>query len=177
MASRAVPGCKALFLTDFQGLTVGEMNDLTVRVEGSRRVSFKVLKNTLVRLAYKDTDVECFGTRSGGARAAVWTHSDEMFRHWQRFLVDFAKTHPNLGLVTGELQSQLFDPSDLETLVEAPIEGRTSEPIVGDHDGAHQRLCQHTGCGAQVVSQRLKAIEEKKAESGSCGGYSAGTIL
>ena len=63
----------------------------------ARSGSLKVLKNTLVRLAYKGTDVECLGPDLVGPRAAVWTHSDDDVPALAKILVDFAKTQPKLS--------------------------------------------------------------------------------
>ena len=62
---------KALFLTDFQGLTVAESDALRVALR-NQGIAFRVLKNTLVRLAYQDTDVAAIGPDVVGPRAAAW---------------------------------------------------------------------------------------------------------
>jgi len=68
-------GARALFLTDFKSLSVAETNALRAELR-NRGVTFRVLKNTLVRLAYEDTNVAVIGPDLVGPRAAAWTDTD-----------------------------------------------------------------------------------------------------
>lgn len=110
---------KALFLTDFQGLTVAETNALRVALR-NQGVDFKVLKNTLVRLAYQDTDVAVIGPDLVGPRAAAWTQIEENVPAMAKVLIDFAKTHPNLKLVSGVLKGKPVSSSEMDTLSKLP---------------------------------------------------------
>lgn len=162
-------GVKAVFLMDFQGLTVSEMNTLRseVRVRGG---CLKVMKNTLVRLAYKGTDVECLGPDIFGPRAAVWTHSDDSVPVLAKTLVDFAKTHPNLGLVKGELQGQVFESSDLESLAKLPSREELLGRVLGTMIAPISAFVGTLAAVPRSFLTVLKAIEEKKAESAPAEG-------
>ena len=157
-------GVKAVFLVDFQGLTVGEMTSLRSQLR-ARGGSLKVLKNTLVRLAYKDTDVECLGSDLVGPRAAVWTHSDDDVPALAKILVDFAKTHPNLGLIKGELQNQLFESTDLESLAKLPPREELLSRLLGTMIAPISSFVGTLAAVPRSFLTVLKAIEEKKAES------------
>ena len=122
----------------------------------NRGVTFRVLKNTLVRLAYEDTNVAVIGPDLVGPRAAAWTDTDENVPAMAKVLVDFAKTHPNLGLVRGVLNGKLVDPSDMETLSRLPSREELLGRCPRHDDGSCQRLCQHSCSGAQIFSQRAQ---------------------
>lgn len=157
-------GLKAVFLVDFQGLTVKEMTTLRSDLR-ARGGSLKVLKNTLVRRAYKDTDVECLGPDLVGPRAAVWTHSDDDVPALAKILVDFAKTHPNLGLIKGELQAQLFEASDFEGLAKLPPKEEILGRLLGTMVAPISAFVGTLAAVPRSFLTVLKAIEEKKAES------------
>jgi large subunit ribosomal protein L10 len=162
-------GVRAVFLVDYKGLTVGEMNTLRSEVR-ARGGSLKVLKNTLVRLAYSNSDVECLGPDLVGPRAAVWTHSDEGVPALAKTLVDFAKTHPNLGLVKGELQGQVFEASDLEGLAKLPSREELLSRLLGTMIAPISAFVGTLAAVPRSFLTVLKAIEDKKAESAPVAG-------
>ncbi len=157
-------GARAMVLMDFQGLTVSEMNSLRSEVR-TRGGSMKVLKNTLVRLAYKGTDVECLGPDLFGPRAAVWTQNDDNVPSLAKSLVDFAKTHPNLGLIKGELQGQVFESSELEALAKLPSREELLGRVLGTMLAPVSAFVGTLAAVPRSFLNVLKAIEEKKGES------------
>lgn len=159
-------GVRALFLTDFQGLTVAETNELRSQLR-ARGISFKVMKNTLVRLAYKDTGVEVVGDDLVGPRAAAWTDSDENVPAMAKVLVDFAKAHPKLGLIRGALDGKLVEPSDLETLSKLPSKEEMLARLLGTMKAPVGAFVNTLAAVPRSLLNVLKAIEEKKGESGA----------
>lgn len=109
----------ALVLTDYRGLTVAEMTELRGKLR-QEQAGARVLKNTLVRLAYKDTDVALLEEDIVGPRAAVWTESEDAAPAMAKVLVEFAKNHPNLELVSGVVNGRKMSSDDVETLSKLP---------------------------------------------------------
>lgn len=115
-------GLNSLVLTDFQGLTVDEMNALRSELREAG-ISYKVLKNTLARLAYADTAVALLAEDIVGPRAAAWTDDEERIQPMAKVLTSFSSTHPKLGVVRGLVNGRVLDPADVELLSKLP--GRT----------------------------------------------------
>lgn len=155
---------KALFLTDFQGLSVAEMNALRSELR-NRGIKFKVLKNTLARLAYKDTDVAVLGPDLAGPRAAAWTDSDDTVPVMAKVLSDFAKTHQNLGLIRGMLKGKLVHPSDMETLSKLPSREELLGRLLGQMMAPVSAFVNVIAAVPRSFLNVLKAIEEQKASS------------
>jgi len=155
---------KALFLTDFRSLTVSEMNQLRGELR-SRGVAFKVLKNTLVRRAYQDTDVATIGPDLSGPRAAAWTSSEENVQAMAKVLVDFAKTHPNLVLVRGVLKGQLVDPSEMDVLSKLPSREVLLGRVLGTMMAPVSAFVNTLAAVPRSFLNVLKAIEEQKTTS------------
>lgn len=152
---------KALVLTDFQGLKVSEMNALRgeLRKQG---VSFKVLKNTLARIAYKDTDVALLEADLKGVRGAVWAYSAEQVPAMAKVLVDFAKGHPKFQVKSGVLQGKLFSPSDLDALSKLPPREVLIGMLLGTMMAPVSAFVNTLAAVPRSFLTVLKAIEEKK---------------
>lgn len=157
-------GVRALYLAENQGLTVSQMN--TVRSElRNRGVSFKVLKNTLVRLAYKDTDVAVLEQDVKGARAAAWTHTDENVQVMAKVLVDFAKANPKFRLVRGVLNGKMVQPEELDVLSKLPSREELLARLLGTMKAPVNAFVNVLAAVPRSFLYALKAIEEQKAAS------------
>jgi len=152
---------KALFLTDFRSLTVGEMNALRTELR-NRGVQFKVFKNTLVRLAYQDTDVAAVGEDLAGPRAGAWTSSEDNVPAMAKVLIDFAKAHPNLILVRGVLNGQLVDPSELDTLAKLPSREELLARLLGTMIAPVSAFVNTLAAVPRSFLNVLVAVEEQK---------------
>lgn len=155
-------GVKALFLTDFQGLTVSEMNQLRSDLR-NQGIQFKVCKNTLVRLAYQDTDVAIIGPDLAGPRAAAWTHSVENVPAMARVLTDFSKTHPKLSLIRGILDGKIVQPSEVEMLSKLPSREELLGMLLGTMKGPIRAFVNTLAAVPRSFLNVLKAIEDKKS--------------
>ncbi len=155
-------GVKALFLTDFQGLTVSEMNQLRSELR-NQGITFKVCKNTLVRLAYQDTDVAIIEPDLAGPRAAAWTHSVDNVPAMAKVLADFAKGHPKFSVVRGILDGKLVQPSEIETLSKLPSREELLGMLLGTMKGPIRAFVNTLAAVPRSFLNVLKAIEEKKS--------------
>lgn len=157
-------GAKALFLTDFQGLSVAETNQLRAALR-DQGASFKVLKNTLVRLAYTDTDVAVVGQDLKGPRAAAWIGVEDSVPVIAKVLIDFAKTHPNLKLVRGVLKGRLVDPSEMDTLSKLPSREELLGRLLGTMLAPVSGFVGTLAAVPRSFLTVLKAIEDQKSSS------------
>jgi large subunit ribosomal protein L10 len=157
-------GAKALFLTNFQGLSVAEMNALRSELR-NRGVNYKVMKNTLVRLAYQDTDVAGLGPDFVGPRAAAWTETSDNAPAMAKVLVDFAKAHPNLTLIRGVLDGKLVEPTEMETLSTLPPREELLARVLGTMKAPVNAFVNTLAAVPRSFLTVLKAIEEQKSSS------------
>lgn len=157
-------GAKALFLTNFQGLSVAEMNALRSELR-NRGVNYKVMKNTLVRLAYQDTDVASLGPDFVGPRAAAWTETSDNAPAMAKVLVDFAKAHPNLTLIRGVLDGKLVEPTEMEALSTLPPREELLARVLGTMKAPMNAFVSTLAAVPRSLLTVLKAIEEQKSSS------------
>jgi len=154
-------GVRALYLAENQGLTVSQMNAVRSELR-SRGVSFKVLKNTLVRLAYKGTDVAVLEQDVAGPRAAAWTHTDENVRVMAKVLVDFAKANPKFRLVRGILNGKIVQPQELDVLSKLPSREELLARLLGTMKAPVNAFVNVLAAVPRSFLYALKAIEEQK---------------
>jgi large subunit ribosomal protein L10 len=157
-------GAKALFLTNFQGLSVAEMNALRSELR-NRGINYKVMKNTLVRLAYQDTDVAGLGPDFVGPRAAAWTETSDNAPAMAKVLVDFAKAHPNLTLIRGVLDGKLVEPTEMEALSTLPPREELLARVLGTMKAPMNAFVGTLAAVPRSLLTALKAIEEQKSSS------------
>lgn len=157
-------GVKLFFLTDFQGLTVAEMNDLRsqLRNEGA---TYKVLKNTLVRRAYTDTSVELIGDSVIGPRGAAWTTEEEKAPDIAKVLVEFTKGHPKLELVRGVLNREIVEPQQLEALSKLPSKDELRARLLGTMIAPIGAVVNTLAAIPRSFLNVLKAVEQQKSEA------------
>jgi large subunit ribosomal protein L10 len=155
---------RGLVLTDFQGLTVKEMTALRSELR-SRGIAFKVLKNTLARLAYQGTDVAAIEAYLVGSRAAAWTNSEDAVPGLAKTLMDFAKTHPKFELIGGVLKGKTLDPPALEALSALPSREVLLGKLLGTMIAPVSAFVNTLAAVPRSFLNVLKAIEEQKSAS------------
>ena len=102
---------------EYIGLTVAEMTELrnSAREAG---VYLRVVRNTLARKAFENTNFECM--RDGLVGPLVLAFSNEEPGSAARVVRDFAKGNDKLVVKLVVLEGELLDPSQLEKLASLP---------------------------------------------------------
>ena len=104
-------------LTDYKGLNVEEMTDLRNKMH-KVGCEFKVVKNTLARLAMKNLNLENLIEYLRGPTAIAVEKTDIIAA--TKTLVDFSRQHENLKIKGGFLEGHVILPQELESLAKLP---------------------------------------------------------
>ncbi|HUW23048.1 MAG TPA: 50S ribosomal protein L10 [bacterium] len=104
-------------LTDYKGLNVEEMTDLRNRMN-KIGCEFKVVKNTLARLAMKNLKLEKLIEYLRGPTAIAVEKTDIIVA--TKTLVDFSRQHQNLKIKGGFLEGHVILPQEVESLAKLP---------------------------------------------------------
>jgi large subunit ribosomal protein L10 len=107
----------AAVLTDFQGLTVAEMTELRDAL-AAQRVEYQVVKNTLMRLASKDTGASILEPYLKGTCAVAIGYDEPTAP--AKVLKGFMKTNAKLKIKAGALAMRLLTPEQVEALADLP---------------------------------------------------------
>jgi large subunit ribosomal protein L10 len=115
-------------LTDYRGLTVKQLQDL--RRSLGENANYAVVKNTLAKIAAKESGIEDFDELLTGPTAIAFITGDVV--EAAKGLRDFAKAHPALVIKGGVLDGKALEPAEIAKL--ADLESR--EVLLGKLAGA-----------------------------------------
>ena len=107
----------AVLLTEYRGMKVGELAELrrSLRAAGG---DYKIYKNTLVRFAVRDLELEGLEELLVGPTALAFVDGDAAAV--AKALRDFGRTNPNLVMKGGVLGSKALSADDAKALAELP---------------------------------------------------------
>jgi large subunit ribosomal protein L10 len=108
---------KAAILTDFTGLNVEQITQLRRTLKKSA-VEYKVVKNTLLRRASHDTDIELLTEYFVGPIAIALAYEDPVAP--AKILLEFSKVQPALEIKAGMVAGTVMTPKDIKALATLP---------------------------------------------------------
>ena len=152
---------EGIFVTSFKGFTVAESNEIRklIRKKGGE---FRVVKNTLIRLASQETPVQPINEYIEGPTALVIAYKDPV--EIAKVLNKFVKDHPSLKLRGFVIQGKGFEASAIEELVKLPPKEVLLAQVLGTLQAP---IANFIGVLSAIIRNFLyvlKAIEEKKAK-------------
>ena len=151
--------CQAAFLADYRGLTVEQVN--TLRGELKKiGVEYRVVKNTLLRLAAKDTDVECLSEYLQGPTAIALAGSDPVGP--AKVLTEFAKSNKAFELRAGQLNGKLLTLEDVQALAELPSKEVLLAKMLGSINAPVSNFVGVLAAVPRTFVQVLAAIQQQK---------------
>lgn len=107
----------SVVLADFRGLDVPTVTEIRDEFRGAG-CSYRVLKNTLVKLAIKDTELEPMSTLLAGPTAVIW--STESPSAAAKIAVKRAKEHKHFVVKGGFFEGQVLDQAGVDQLSKMP---------------------------------------------------------
>lgn len=108
---------KAAVLSDYRGLNVAEMTLLRNQLRQAS-VTYRVVKNALIKLALKETDLEPLIDQISGPTALAYSYDDPLSP--AKTLEEFSKKQPKLEIKGGMVEGRLVDQDDIKKLAEIP---------------------------------------------------------
>jgi len=108
---------KAAFVADYRGISVEQANRLRGELYKAG-VEYRVVKNTLLKLAIAGTDNECLGEYLAGPTAVTIAVGDPVAP--AKALSDFAKAVDKFELKGGVLDGKLLSVADIKALADLP---------------------------------------------------------
>ena len=100
-------------LTDYRGLNVDQISDLRRRFR-ERGVSYKVVKNTLTRIAVGETAYKDLKELLSGPTGIAFTEGDPIAP--ARVAVEFSKDHESLEVKGGFMEGQVLSAAEIREI-------------------------------------------------------------
>jgi large subunit ribosomal protein L10 len=162
---------RAAVITDYRGLKVAEITELRRKLKEAG-VEYKVVKNSLTRLAVQGTPSLPLAEHLMGPCALALSYEDEVTP--ARLLLDFVKSSGKLEVKVGVLAGRLFQPEQLRQVISLPGRRELQAQLLGAVGSLPSRLLGVMSAvprdfvNVLAATPRnllgvLKAIEQKKA--------------
>ena len=119
---------KGIILADFTGLTVAEANDLRRKCRESK-VEYRVVKNTLARIAAHETELEELEGFFQGPIAIALSKTDSVAP--ARVLAEFRKTVQKPVFISGFLEGRVYAPEELRRIAALPPREGLLAQVIG----------------------------------------------
>ncbi len=151
---------KAAFLADYRGLTVEQVNTLRgeLRKAGAE---YQVVKNTLLRLASRDTGVACLDRYLAGPTAIAIAPGDPVAS--AKVLSEFAKANAKFELKGGALDGKVLSVDDIKALADLPSREVLLAKLLGSLNAPASNFVGVLAAVPRSLVQVLAAIQDKKA--------------
>ncbi len=133
---------KVAIFTRFSGLNVEKMTQLRRELRKAA-VEYRVIKNTLFRLAVRGTDKEGLSPHLEGPVGVAWSDSDPVAP--ARVLAKYAKEWPELKVLVASSDGKIWGSAEIQAWVSLPsLEGLRAKnpgppPGSGNHPGSADR--------------------------------------
>jgi large subunit ribosomal protein L10 len=108
---------QSAILLDFKGLNVPQVTELRRQVRAAKG-RYRVVKNTLIRRALKDTAFAPLGDQCVGATALAYTGADPVAL--AKVLTTFIKTAPALSIKAAVVQGRAIQAAEVTDLASLP---------------------------------------------------------
>jgi large subunit ribosomal protein L10 len=119
---------KGIVLADYTGLTVDEADRLRRKCREAG-VEYRVVKNTLARLAVKQAEIEELGEQFDGPIAVAMSEVDSIAP--ARVLAEFRREFKKLTFRGGYVEGRLFSPEKIREIALLPPKEGLLGQIVG----------------------------------------------
>jgi large subunit ribosomal protein L10 len=155
-----IRGSKAMYLTDYRGLTVSEISSLRRNLRDAG-AEYKVVKNTLLKRAAEDIDDPALIGTMEGPTAIAFVHNDPIAP--ARTIVDFMKDHKTLSIKGGYLDGRFYDAKDVTALSKVPPRDQLIAMLVGSLQSPISGLVGTLQGTVSNLVYTLQAVVEKKS--------------
>ncbi|MEA3348969.1 MAG: 50S ribosomal protein L10 [Pseudomonadota bacterium] len=152
---------EAAFLTDYRGLDVEKITALRSRLR-EKETEYRVVKNTLARIAAKASGNEALVEYFNGPSALALVYGDPAAA--AKVLVEFAKKEDALEVMGGVLDGSYLDNDALKRLAELPSKEVMQATLLGTMNAVPGSLVNVLSAVTRSAVQVLNAIKEQKEQ-------------
>jgi large subunit ribosomal protein L10 len=152
-------GATTVFLLSNSGLKVREVDELRSKVRGANS-TYKVVKNSVVRLAVEGTPMQGLTPFLKGPNALAFTGGDATIL--AKVLRDFVKVHPALVFERAYLEGHVVDAEEARSVADLPSRNELIARLLFMLQSPLRRLAVALNAPASKLAVALKQIAEKK---------------
>lgn len=151
---------KSMVIADYRGLNVEQVTQLRKKLREAG-VEYKVIKNTMTRLAARKVGIEGLDEILVGPNAIAFSMEDAVSA--AKTLVDFAEDYQDLQIKAGILDKVLISAEKVEDLAKIPPRDVLLSMVLRGFQGPLTGLVNVLQGNIRNLVQVLSAIQEQKA--------------
>lgn len=155
-------GVKLAVLAGYTGMNVAKIESLRNELRKSG-TEFRIIKNTLLRIASQDTSVAAFENYLKGPLAIILNSGDAV--EPTKVLVDFARKNSELDIKAGLLDGRLISKDQLQQLAELPSREVLLGKLLSVLVGAQTNLVGVLSAVPRSFVQVLEAYRSQKEKA------------
>jgi len=151
----------SVILTDYRGLNVPQMEKFRGKLR-EKEIDYQVVKNTLTKLAIKDTPYEGLDQFINGPVSIALSYDDPITPI--KIAVDFSKENKNLKIKGGFVDGKIIDAKVIPSLAKIPSKLVLQGQLVGLMAAPISQFLTVLGGVPRQFLDLLTAIKEKKEQ-------------
>jgi large subunit ribosomal protein L10 len=155
----ALSSVSTLFLLENTGLNVNDVNVLRSEIRKTEG-TYKVVKNSVVKLAVEGTDLEVITPHMTGPKTLAFTDGDAVAL--AKTIKTFIKKHPELSIQQAYLEGQLLDATQAEKIAELPSRDELISKLLYILQSPIRRLVVALNSPIQQLATVVDQIAESK---------------
>lgn len=150
---------KSVVFTDYKGLTVAEISELRnfLRPE---RVEFRVIKNTLARIASEGTPVAAAKDLFKGSVAVAIGYHDPVIA--PKKVLEFIRKNEKLKLRGGVIEGRLYSLDEVKAVAELPSREVLLSMLVGSLQAPLSKMAAALSATIRNFGYALNALKSKR---------------
>jgi large subunit ribosomal protein L10 len=153
---------KAVILTDYRGMTVGELSELR-RLLREGNFEYKVVKNTLARIASEGTSVSLGKDSFRGPVGIAISYGDPVMT--VKKVLDYSKKNDKLKVGVGIVEGSLCAADELKAVAALPSRNVLLSILAGGFKAPLSKLASGLNATLSKFLYVLEAIKDKKVNS------------
>ena len=158
--SKTFKEVQAVFVTDFKGIPMDVMSGLRAKIR-SVGAEYHVAKNTLVKIAAKDSPMEKLSDMLVGNNAFGYTDTDPAAL--AKCICDFAKANDKFGVKGGILGDKVVTEAQIKALAALPSREVMLATLLGTMNAVPTNAVRVLAAVPQKLLYALSAIRDQKA--------------
>ncbi|NLC04888.1 MAG: 50S ribosomal protein L10 [Tissierellia bacterium] len=151
---------QTLVLVDYRGLNVEQLTELRSQYR-SANIDYKVYKNTMMRIAFKDLGLEDFNEFLKGPSAVAFGYDDPVAA--AKITAEFAKINSKLEIKAGIVDGKVIDVAEVNNLASLPPREVLVAQVLGGLNAPIQGFANVLQGTIRSLAIVLNAIAEEKA--------------
>lgn len=150
---------KAVILTDYKGMTVAELSELRRLLRGGG-IDYRVVKNTLARVASQDTPLSVAKDAFKGPVAVAIGYSDPVAT--AKKVLEYSKKNEKLKLSGGVIEGKLFTAQEVKTIADLPPREVLLSMVAGAFQAPAGKLAAALSATVSSLAYALGALKAKR---------------